>query len=86
MELINTPINVTSVDPGLVETEFSIIRFRGDEEKARGVYSSLNSLPLSGEDVAETIVFCAGRKEHVQIANVVIFPTCQASVSVVAKK
>ncbi|KAL2918172.1 hypothetical protein HK105_202099 [Polyrhizophydium stewartii] len=78
MELVSTPINVTSIDPGLVETEFSLIRFGGDKERAAGPYAGLT--PLSGEDIAEAIVFATSRRPHVQISTMQIFPTNQASV------
>ncbi|KAL2912036.1 hypothetical protein HK105_208465 [Polyrhizophydium stewartii] len=77
MELVSTAINVTSIDPGLVETEFSLVRFGGDKERAAGPYVGLT--PLSGEDIAESIVFATSRRPHVQITTLQIFPTNQAS-------
>jgi serine 3-dehydrogenase len=77
LDLVDTPIKVTTVDPGLVETEFSIVRFHGDEAKANAVYKGLQ--PLTPDDIAETIVWCATRPAHVQIAEVIIFPSAQAS-------
>jgi 3-hydroxy acid dehydrogenase / malonic semialdehyde reductase len=81
MDLVDTPIRVTTIDPGLVETEFSIVRFHGDKEKAKAVYNNLT--PLSPDDVAETVVWTASRPPHVQIAEMIIFPTAQASAAVV---
>ncbi|KAI8930282.1 hypothetical protein BC831DRAFT_395298 [Entophlyctis helioformis] len=79
MELISTNINVTSIEPGLVETEFSVVRFGGDKSRADSVYKGL--VPLNGTDIAETIVFATSRRPHVQISSMVVFPTRQASVA-----
>ncbi|KAJ3012744.1 UNVERIFIED_CONTAM: hypothetical protein HDU68_001046 [Siphonaria sp. JEL0065] len=81
MELVSTKINVTSIDPGMVETEFSIVRFYGDKNKADAVYKGIE--PLTGEDVAETVVFVASRKPHVNVANMLLLPTNQAAVHLV---
>lgn len=81
LDVVETPIRVTTIDPGLVETEFSEVRFHGDTERAKTVYKGLE--PLRPEDIAETIVWCASRPAHVQIAEVIIFPTQQASAAVV---
>ncbi len=78
MDLLGTPIRVSSVDPGLVETEFSEVRFRGDKERAGKTYA--NMLPLHGDDVADAVLFCATRPAHVNILEVVVLPTAQASV------
>ncbi|EMR09828.1 hypothetical protein PNEG_02009 [Pneumocystis murina B123] len=78
-ELINTRIRVIEIDPGLVKTEFSIVRFCGDKSRADAVYQNME--PLTGEDVAEAIVFAASRRENVVIADTLIFPNCQASIS-----
>ena len=80
-DLVDTPLRVTAIDPGLVETEFSEVRFHGDKERAKTVYKGLE--PLHPEDIAETIVWCATRPAHVQIADVIIVPTNQASAAVV---
>jgi len=76
MDLVDRPIRVTSIDPGLVETEFSQVRFRGDKERAKTVYQGYT--PLKGEDVAEAVIFAATRPAHVQIAEMIILPTDQA--------
>ncbi|TQB74638.1 hypothetical protein MPDQ_004488 [Monascus purpureus] len=76
-ELISTRIRVIEIDPGQVETEFSIIRYYGDKQKADAVYA--NCEPLTPEDIAEVIVFAAGRRENVVIADTLIFPNHQAS-------
>lgn len=83
IDLVNTPIRVSSVDPGMVETEFSIVRL-GDKQKAKDVYAGMQ--PLTAEDIADTVVFIVSRPAHVQIADVVIFPTDQASAMVVHRK
>ncbi len=77
METLGTGVRVTSVDPGMVETEFSIVRFRGDEQKAAKVYEETR--PLTAEDVAECIVFAVTRKPHVNIDQMIVMPTDQAS-------
>jgi 3-hydroxy acid dehydrogenase/malonic semialdehyde reductase len=77
MDLQGTPIRVTSIDPGLVETEFSQVRFRGDREKAAKPYAGIQ--PLTPEDIAEAVVWALERPAHVNIMNMTIFPTAQAS-------
>jgi len=84
LDLVDTPVKVSTVDPGLVETEFSQVRFNGDKERARTVYEGYQ--PLTGDDVADAVVWIAGRPEHVQIAEVIIFPTAQASAMVTHKE
>jgi len=81
IDLVDTPLRVSSVDPGLVETEFSVVRFHGDTQRADNVYSGLQ--PLSGEDIAEAVLFIVTRPPHVQIADMVVFPTAQGSAAVV---
>jgi short-subunit dehydrogenase len=71
MELIASPIRVTAISPGLVETEFSVVRFAGDEARAASIYKGLT--PLNADDVAETVVFAASRPEHVQVAGACAF-------------
>jgi len=77
MDLAGTPVRVCSVDPGLVETEFSVVRFRGDEARAKAVYQDM--LPLTPRDVAEAVGWVAARPPHVQVSELVLMPTCQAS-------
>lgn len=77
MELVDTPIRVSTVDPGLVETEFSLVRFRGDSEKATTPYEGLT--PLYSEDVADAVLYCATRPPHVNVSEMVILPSDQAS-------
>ncbi|CAA7271716.1 unnamed protein product [Cyclocybe aegerita] len=83
-ELVNTPIRVTEIQPGMVETEFSIVRYRGDEQAAKKVYEGLD--PLTAEDVAEEIVWAASRPPHVNIAETLIFPVNQASAGIKYQK
>jgi NADP-dependent 3-hydroxy acid dehydrogenase YdfG len=77
IELNGEPIRVTEIDPGMVETEFSLVRFRGDEKAAADVYKGLK--PLSGEDVADCIAFAVNRPPHVDIDEIVIRPLAQAN-------
>lgn len=81
MDLVDTPIRVCTVDPGLVETEFSLVRFRGDAERAAPVYQNVKTLEPG--DVADAVVFCATRPAHVQLAELVIMPTNQGSTTLV---
>jgi 3-hydroxy acid dehydrogenase/malonic semialdehyde reductase len=76
-DVLGTPIRVTSVDPGMVETDFSLVRFRGDQERAAKVYKGVK--PLTAEDIADVIVWAAGRPDHVNIARVVLTPVQQAN-------
>jgi NADP-dependent 3-hydroxy acid dehydrogenase YdfG len=77
METLGSGVRVTSVDPGLVETEFSIVRFRGDSARAAKVYEGTR--PLSADDVAECVVFAVNRPPHVNLDTIVVMPTDQAS-------
>jgi NADP-dependent 3-hydroxy acid dehydrogenase YdfG len=77
IELNGEPIRVTEIDPGMVETEFSLVRFRGDDAAAADVYKGLE--PLSGEDVADCIAFAVNRPPHVDIDEIVIRPLAQAN-------
>ena len=81
MDVVDTPIRVTTIDPGMVETEFSIVRFHGDGERAARVYQGIQ--PLRPDDVADVAVFCATRPPHVDVAEVLLLPTAQASATVV---
>jgi NADP-dependent 3-hydroxy acid dehydrogenase YdfG len=76
-DVLGTPIRVTTVDPGMVETEFSQVRFHGDQARAANVYKGIQ--PLKAEDVAEVIVWAASRPAHVNIARVLLTPVQQAN-------
>jgi serine 3-dehydrogenase len=80
IDLVDTPIRVSTVDPGMVETEFSTVRFHGDTARAEGVYKGLT--PLSGDDIAEAVIFCVTRPAHVNIHQLRIMPTAQASATI----
>ena len=84
MELLGTGVKVSTVDPGLVETEFSIVRFHGDTDEAENVYRGLT--PLTGDDVAETVVWVADRPRHVQVSEVVLLAADQATATMVARR
>lgn len=77
METLGKNIRVTSVDPGMVDTEFSVVRFRGDEEQAKKVYEGTR--PLVADDVAECVLFAADRPAHVNLDNILVMPTDQAN-------
>ncbi|HUN83063.1 MAG TPA: SDR family NAD(P)-dependent oxidoreductase [Terracidiphilus sp.] len=76
-DVLGTPVRVTSVDPGMVETDFSLVRFHGDSERAAKVYKGVK--PLTAVDVAEVIVWAASRPAHVNIARVLLTPVQQAN-------
>jgi len=78
MDLVDTPIRVSTVDPGLTKTEFTQVRFRGDDDKAKPVYQGMT--PLRAEDIADAVLFCATRPAHVNIAEMLVLPTDQTSV------
>lgn len=84
IDLNGTNVKVTNIDPGLVETEFSEVRFHGDKERAGQVYVGYK--PLTGEDVAEIAVFTATRPLHVQIQEIFVTPTAQATATIVSKR
>ena len=84
MDLVDTPLRVTNVKPGLVETNFSVTRFHGDQERADNVYKGIK--PLTGDDIADVVYFAASAPEHVQIAEVLVLATHQASGSMVYRK
>jgi NADP-dependent 3-hydroxy acid dehydrogenase YdfG len=77
LELLGKPVRVTEIDPGMTETEFSLVRFEGDAERAAGVYKGVT--PLTGEDIAECIVWAATRPAHVNIDEMVVRPRAQAA-------
>jgi len=83
-DVLDKGIKVTSVDPGMVETEFSLVRFRGDKERAKKVYTGIK--PLSPNDVAETVLFCATRPQNVNINQVILTPLAQASSTQIIRK
>ena len=84
LELNGEPIRVTEIAPGLVETEFSIVRFKGDRNAANAVYAGLK--PLTAEDVAECVVFAVTRPAHVDIDEIVVRPVAQATTFQVSRK
>ena len=84
IDLVDTPLRVTNIKPGMVETNFSVIRFRGDKDKADNVYKGIR--PLTGEDIAEVAYFAASAPEYMQIAEVLVMPTNQATGTIAYKK
>jgi 3-hydroxy acid dehydrogenase / malonic semialdehyde reductase len=84
LDLLGTPVRVSSIDPGLVATEFSDVRFRGDRDRAQKVYQGMT--PLTPEDVADVIFFCATRPAHVNLNEVVLMPTDQSSTTMVYRR
>jgi hypothetical protein len=84
LDLMGTPVRVTTVDPGMVETEFSEVRFRGDKERAAKVYQTIT--PLQPEDIAETIVWAATRPAHVNIHSILLTSIDQANSNVLNRK
>jgi 3-hydroxy acid dehydrogenase/malonic semialdehyde reductase len=81
MDLVDTPIRVCTIDPGLVETEFSEVRFHGDKDRATKTYQNIT--PLTPEDIADAVFYSASRPAHVQIAEMIVMPTAQASTTLV---
>ncbi len=84
IDLVDTPLRVTNIKPGLVETNFSVVRFRGDKDKADNVYKGIR--PLTGDDIAETVYFAASVPEYMQIAEMLVMPTYQATGTISYKK
>jgi serine 3-dehydrogenase len=84
LDMVGTPIRVSSVDPGFVETEFSEVRFHGDAERAKAVYHGFT--PLSAEDVADAIAYVVNLPEHVNIVDLVLVPTAQRNIYVVDRE
>lgn len=84
IDLVDTPLRVTNIKPGLVETNFSVVRFRGDKERADNVYKGIEA--LSGDDIAEVAYFAASAPEHMQIAEILVMPTNQATGTIVSRK
>ena len=79
LDVFGKNIRVSTVDPGLVETEFSIVRYSGDEEKAKNTYKGMT--PLVAEDIAEAVFFCASRPAHVNINEIIMTPVAQVSIT-----
>jgi len=83
IDLLGRPIRITEISPGLVETEFSVVRFDGDEGKADKVYEGIT--PLTGEDIADCIAWAVTRPPHVDIDEIVVRPIAQANATMVAR-
>ncbi|MEO0457980.1 MAG: SDR family oxidoreductase [Cyanobacteria bacterium P01_A01_bin.114] len=84
IDLLGTPVRVTNIEPGLVETEFSEVRFRGDADQAKSVYQGM--IPLTPDDIADAILFAVTRPGHVNISEIFLMPTDQSSVSHVHRR
>ena len=84
IDMLQHGIKVTSINPGMIETEFSVVRFHGDEDRAKKVYAGLT--PLNAEDIAETIYWTASRPAHVNINELIIMPTAQATATNAVRK
>jgi 3-hydroxy acid dehydrogenase / malonic semialdehyde reductase len=84
LDVVGTGVKVSTVDPGMVETEFSVVRFGGDVERAHDVYAGVD--PLTPDDVAEAVVWIADRPAHVQVSDVVLLAAQQASATRVARR
>ncbi|HEY5499289.1 MAG TPA: SDR family NAD(P)-dependent oxidoreductase [Bacteroidales bacterium] len=84
IDLVDTPLRVTNIKPGMVETNFTVTRFRGDKTAADNFYKGIQ--PLNGDDVAETVYFAASAPAHIQIAEVLLMPSYQATATVAFRK
>jgi serine 3-dehydrogenase len=84
IDLLGSGVRVCSVDPGMVETEFSLVRFHGDAKRAAEVYRGVR--PLTGDDIADVVLFAASRPSHVAIADVLVLPTDQAAATHVHRR
>jgi NADP-dependent 3-hydroxy acid dehydrogenase YdfG len=84
MDVVDTPIRVTNIQPGMVETNFSVIRFRGNQQQADNVYDGIE--PLVAEDIADIVVYAASAPAHVQICEVTVTPTHQATGGIIHKE
>lgn len=80
IDLVDTPIRVTNIKPGMVETNFTVVRYRGNKKAADEFYKGIK--PLNGDDVAETVFFAASAPPHIQIAEVLLMPTYQAAATI----
>lgn len=83
IDLHGTRVRVSTVDPGIVETDFSLVRFSGDQERADSVYSTTE--PLTPEDVAQAVYWCASRPAHVNISEIILMPVLQSSSSMIKR-
>ncbi len=84
IDLLGTPVRVTNIEPGFVETEFSDVRFRGDKERAKNVYKGM--IPLTPDDIADTILFAATRPPHVNVSELYVVPTDQSSGTLIHRR
>ena len=84
IDLVDTPLRVTNIKPGMVETNFTVFRYRGDKDAADAFYKGIR--PLTGDDIAETVYYAASAPEHIQIAEVLVMPTYQATGTISYKK
>ena len=84
MELLGEPVRVTEIDPGMVETEFSVVRFGGDEERAAKVYEGVE--PLTADDIADCVAWAVSRPSHVNIDEIVVQPRDQANARMVHRR
>lgn len=84
MDLFGTKIRVSTVDPGAVETNFSMVGFKGDAKRAAAVYDGMEA--LTPDDVADAVLYCATRPQHINISEVIVMPTDQASATMVSRK
>lgn len=84
IDLVDTPLRVTNVKPGMVETNFTVVRYRGDKQAADNFYRGIR--PLTGNDIAEVVCFAASVPEHMQVAEVLVMPTNQATGTISYRK
>jgi NADP-dependent 3-hydroxy acid dehydrogenase YdfG len=84
MDLLGTNIRVSTIDPGMVQTNFSMVRFKGDSARAQAIYEGLQ--PLTPDDIADAVLYCATRPSHVNISEVILMPTHQASATLVHRE